>query len=408
MDCPACGRTLRVPVSEGATDISDGAPSTADHSLRSALEELSSLGQPSVSPSSPRAEPPESPAPRKNAARPLTSEVEGQRDSMRIIPLSAGTLSAGVPAATPLDSSVVLQSSDDALRQMAEITPGEMNAPLIVPGLLDSEISDAQAELITNTQAPSGTALSGNAFPSADSRDRPGDLASALQELATHHSETVGTAPSSLREQKNGGRLIRTAMVIIAAFVAGVFVGRFTVTSSPGQPSAMVSGPGKANVSQPVEAVEMIPELTVTGRVMYSDDAGLLKPDAAAFVLLVPADNKTGLKLDAQPLRDLKVSEAKLAVEAAIHVLKGSLARAADDGTFRLERRTSGPVKLIVISRHASRPESEPIDAAAAQTLAAWFDAPSQLTGRLQVQEKSIAAADQAGDTSVEVTFSNK
>ena len=60
---------------------------------------------------------------------------------------------------------------------------------------------------------------------------------------------------------------------------------------------------------------------------------------------------------------------------------------------------------MLVISRHASRPESEPVEFTAAKTLAAWFESPSQLTGRLQVQQQSLPAAEQMDKGPVEVTF---
>jgi hypothetical protein len=193
-------------------------------------------------------------------------------------------------------------------------------------------------------------------------------------------------------------------LAVLAAFGVGIFVGRSFVAAPP-QKDRPVGDTVIGDPSEAVAAVEKIPENAVTGRVMYADEAGAMKPDAGALVMLVPAENTAGLKLDARPLRDLQASDAKLAVEAAINVLKGSITRAAADGTFAMERRYSGAVTMLVISRHASRPESEPVEVTAAKTLAAWFESPSQLTGRLQVQQQSLPAAEQMDKGPVEVTF---
>ena len=388
VDCPACGRTLRVPASEGtATGSELPLKAESNENLRSALEELSSLSlPPSPAHRSPVAT---APVPRKNPLQP-SSETGLHRDSIRIVPLSPGT-----------------PTSEESLRHLAELTPMETTAPLIVPELLDPETSDERVDQNEVRQHSSDAAL-----PIMASNSRPAELAWALQELAEQNPEVALAKAEAIHRPKSTGWLIGSTLAIVAAFVVGIFVGRSFIGRSFGTvPQKKMTSDsirvGQPDVSEQV-SVKKIPERSVTGRVMYADGAGAMKPDSMAFVLLVPAENKSGLKLDARPLRELQATDAKLAVEAAMNVLKGSFTRVAEDGTFALERRHSGPVKLIVISRHASRPDSEAVESPAANTMAAWFESPSQLTGRLQVQEKAFPAAKKDNGAPVEVTFSKQ
>lgn len=240
--------------------------------------------------------------------------------------------------------------------------------------------------------------------------DRPADLESALQELAGPDggldSLSLGSRNAALSHRpKRLWWLVGTALALLAAFGVGVAVGRSFANVSGERKAVAVQRAARAANSEGVAVVETISGEAVTGRVMYSEGTGSLQPDSGAFVLLVPTENTSGLKLNAEPWRDRQLSDAKLAVEAAIRVLKGSMTRCSEDGTFTVERRDSGPVKLVVVSRHVSRSDGEPIEPAAAKTLADWFESPSQLTGRLQVQEKLLPVAQKNDDSPVEVAF---
>ena len=371
---------------EGVVAASDvSSRQEADQNLRSALEELSGLSQPAARATG-AALVPAAPVPRTNPLHSSANETGAQRDSMRIVPLSAGS-----------------ESAEERVRELAEILPVEATGSIIVRELRDPETFDERKAVDEDQQRFSGESSPVAAFP-----NRPADLQSALRELADQHSEpnssesSAKVAPS--HRPNNNRWLLGSALAVLAAFGVGFLVGRSFVAAPP-QKDRPVGDTVIGDPSEAVAAVEKIPENAVTGRVMYADEAGAMKPDAGALVMLVPAENTAGLKLDARPLRDLQASDAKLAVEAAINVLKGSITRAAADGTFAMERRYSGPVTMLVISRHASRPESELVEVTAAKTLAAWFESPSQLTGRLQVQQQSLPAAEQMHDVPVEVTF---
>ena len=371
-----------------------------DVGLQSALEELSSLSLPLAAISS--RDTPVQAILQSSPSGLSAAESDGQRDSMRIVPLSTAGSSSSPQLSEESHSETVGQ-------QPTEGATIEALKPMTVSEMRGSEISHVPLAEKQHGQPPSDSSLKNSALITAEN-DRRDDLASALQELVDQHglkdsaSRSPATGMASHCPKRTGWQ-IGSALTVVAAFGAGVYVGQTFVAVAREKSTVAVSSPVRAGDGRVIAAAETIPVNAVTGRVMYADEGGAMKPDSNALVLLVPAENKAGLKLDARPLRELHVSDAKLAVEAAIHILKGSVTRAADDGTFRLEQRYTGPGKLVIISRHASRPENEPVEMTAANTLASWFESPSQLTGRLQVQEKSITAVEPENARLVEVTF---
>ena len=98
------------------------------------------------------------------------------------------------------------------------------------------------------------------------------------------------------------------------------------------------------------------------------------------------------LQLDAAPLRDLEQTPAKMAIETALSVLGATVVRADEDGQFKLPRRVTDAATLIIISRHAARPDGESVSAEAQAALSTWLTSPTQLLGRLSVQTQPLSA----------------
>lgn len=253
----------------------------------------------------------------------------------------------------------------------------------------------------------------------------PGSLESALQELADANGpdedaligrdvsgrvESVNARSGSQRSSQpsSARRMLMGILIAVGSFFAGYLVAGL---NRPGDVSMDVVSPngppdGIRNAA-PVEPSDPATK-SMTGRVQYVDEAGAVKSDSGAFLLLVPEVNASGLQLDATSLRAPGPSLAKSAIAAALASLDASTTRADQNGEFRLSRTDAGPMKLVVISRHASRPESESVDPIAAKVLSDWFNSPMQLAGRLQVQVKTIAANDVSDDVPLEIVFGQK
>ena len=325
--------------------------------------------------------------------------AEKGKDSIRIVPLSltAPGTSAGA-------------SPEDVLRELAALPPAEDFAPQMIPELVEPELLDdpvASTAVATLPTVPPVTSTSPKpAF------DLPDHLSSALAELAGTVAPTAAlpNIPVTRRPSLMLWSVVTVALVICGA-AAGFWWGRSGVIGRPESASSAAknaSTPAGGDAAQP--AVIALPgTLTpVSGVVRYTDGSGELKPDAGALILLLPAANASGLRLDVRPLREGHSGPAKVAVESALAVLGATLTRAAEDGAFSVPRRHSGEMRLLVISRHASRPDSEPVAPELLERLAQWFDSPTHITGRLSVKQADVSAvsdADKAGAPRIEITM---
>ena len=261
----------------------------------------------------------------------------------------------------------------DVLRELADLPAAEDWIPQIIPEPVDRELSSALEEL-------AGTAAS---------------------------AQTLSKTPVTRRS-----RLLLRSLASLALCVCGTIVGY--VWGRSGVPDIQESAassvknettPAPGNAAQQAERVPLGRLSAVTGIIRYTDGSGELKPDAGSLILLLPAGNRSGLRLDARPLREGPSGPAKDAVEAALIVLGATITRAADDGSFSVPRCHSGEMKLLVISRHSSRPDSEPVAPELIEQLTQWFDSPTHITGRLAVQQASISAL---SDTDKSATGSNE
>ncbi len=320
-------------------------------------------------------------------------EQERGRDSMRIVPLP-GTSSES-------------ESSEKAIEQFTDPADADEAVPRII-----SEQPEANSAAANRSKQTASIRDAVSSSSSQLSMELPGDLSSALTELSpntsTYRSVTTSHQPELLQQSRAGQLIMAVLIASVIFFVAGYLTGR---RQNPADSVDVTSGnvrPNEATQVSEASKENNEPLRTITGSVFYLDESGAKQPDAGAIVLVVPAENVSGLKFDARPLRETKPTKATMAVDAAMAVLDAASIRASQDGTFAMPRKSRGPAKLIVISRHASRPDTESIDPAIAKLLAEWFDSPTHLTGRLQVTEKSLPANDHDSTGTIDITFGKR
>lgn len=419
VDCPACGRSLKVPTESGGSATAASTSSAkVDAGLLGALSELASLtgGVPSgpfESRQTPAAKPKSSPAvPSSPASR--------KRDSLRIVPITTqhGT-AENAPEAT------LLESPERVFEQLANLPPVPVDdSPLILTDVepvedeMPAEPAAANLRTAERTRITSADRLGPK--KRRDEFSMAPELTDALAELAGSASSTFGQASSqgvpekrahledSLRRRSGPGPVVTFALVIVA-FAAGWLADRFFIargTSSESNELARKTDEPTDGTQQVVLKHAMTPAQgdasaveTISGRVTYTGSDGKEKPDASALALLLPTTNSSSLKLDAGPLRDLEQTPARMAIETALNVLGATAVRADDDGQFKLPRRLTDPATLIIISRHSARPEGESASAEALAALSMWLTSPTLLSGRLAVQTHPLSAV--AKDTLV-------
>lgn len=389
VDCPACGRSLRVPSKEGAP--AKPAPSRkaqADARLLNALAELSGLGQfvpETAAPSTPSVPQPRSPKLTQLPAvspKPAGSSV----DHIRIVPLKPET--------------------QDAFQELAEIPDDDQP-----DGITDLE----EPELIEEPEPEQADQPQRSTVPDAD------PFRDALQELTT--LPPLAASQPSPQPVHSASRKVHGMLLVVTAVVTfglGYLVGKSrTTTADRSLTENAVLSP--ADTSQPSSSesdktdqkkddvhAETAPAAVagqLKGTVRYRNAAGEMAADADALVLLVPSKNTTTLRLDGRPLREEAKSPTRSSIEAALSILQVSVTRVGADGSFVLPQKHSQTQRLVVISRHKSRPDGESVAGDAQQTLAEWFESTSHLVGRLAAKVVPVDAPGSTPTPAVDVTF---
>lgn len=379
VDCPACGRSLRVPAENGTpAKATSQRKAQADTRLLNALAELSGLGELNTSPEpTPPSTTPQPRSPKLTLASPVSPRpTNTSADQMRIVPLKTGT--------------------SDALEELAGIPAEEL--PDDISELEEPELLDEPAAQEAADSASSTPARKSDSFQEA------------LKELTSLPTVTAAVTPTAPVSRRSGLFLWIIPLITGATtFVAGYQTGKLGSTDVPNSNTQVT--PDNAATAKSPEAARESPKPVIAaepgslqGTVKYRNSAGEMVPDDGALVLLVPSRNTAQLKLDGRPLREESHSVARRSIEAALDVLQISVTRVGADGTFSLPQKHKETQRLVVISRHKSRSEGESVAGDAQQTLTEWFESTSHLVGRLTAKMTAIDAPD-GSSPAVNVTF---
>jgi hypothetical protein len=378
VDCPACGRSVNVPAEGNPAKRSKAKPpSSKDPGLLNALQELSALGgattrdvaAPPVSKIAPRER--KSSVQRTPSAQPDAASPNRDRDTMRIVPLANTNAAAGT-ATQPKGASSDFTSTSQT--ETAE------------PQILDERLEADASNPIQAIDSP---------VPASTARPVPHDLTSALQELAVGPHTVPASANRSeqpIPELTARRSTLLPLMYALPAFAMGLLLGTFWQSNNSQRVTESVTKPSEAiPIAKPI--APDAGERQISGIVTYIDDSGNPIADAGAAVLLLPNVNTTRLRLDVRPLREAADSKARQAIEAALQTLGASVCHADSNGQWSAHVAENTAFHAIVISRHRSRTESQPVPADAFETLSSWFDSPLHIVGRLAVQQVVVPSA---------------
>ena len=156
------------------------------------------------------------------------------------------------------------------------------------------------------------------------------------------------------------------AGLVVFAFLAGWFAGRAGRTTQ---------------VSPPPEPTgEPVP---LEGRVLYSLSPGHSLADERAIVIALPEGKTPAKKIDVRGLRPRDQDDLDAVPSAeALRALGGSVVRAGEQGEFVLVVPRPGNYSVLIISRHASRPEELGVGMSDAKELGEYFTSASDLIGQ--------------------------
>ena len=336
VDCPRCGRMLRVP-GEPATVAPAAAKDRHEDSLASALSELSALAEgrlPGELPAPPEVEPVIHAAPVENiAATPVKIEA-----------VQAPVTEVPVPLAedfgTPIDDGHVDEklTTGDGLAELAAIS-GQRTTGEISPALLDE-----------------------------------------MRSVSRGTSQTVAT-------------LVGGLCLLLLGGASGWYLAQSDNRASLpffSPTTARQSAPEVESSPNPPAANEA--ERVITGSVSFSTESVQSQPDAGAMILILPVKHPGTLILNSQSLiRGADHADFK-ATAAALASLGGRIVRAADDGSFATSIAPESDFIAIAISQHVARSDDLPVAAEISSVLKTWFDSPSRLAGRRAATASPLAA----------------
>jgi hypothetical protein len=329
VDCPRCGRSLRVPELDGRTRRLPDPQSVvqSDSTLLSALTELSVLDQDALESAS---EGPE------QAAGQGTSEVAG-----------------GVVSLEPT-----------AVSEPIEVEISHAAAPKVS---FESDepvaIAESLSELVALEQPSPGGQVSE-------------DVLRDMREASRGpHRMTL---------------LLTTGMAML---LLGVCLGWWIAHQKFDSVDSVDAPADELAVPEAGTAIKVRPAgdaVTVQGTVEYQDASGRILPDAGATVLLLPIDRQGTIKLNARSLKRPVENPDLVATVAALSALGGDIGLADDAGAYQLTSAQSADCILIVVSQHLERPDDVPPAPSLVKIIESWFDSANHLFGRLAVDSVTI------------------
>jgi hypothetical protein len=322
VDCPTCGRSIRVPLLDGSVQ-----PMVApelnleDTHLTRALDELAKLVD----------------APVQNLipAKSISDSNSDEGETENLIPQP---LPEPIPIEMPLPPTSVI------------VTPA-INASL--------------------------NSTAGNAIA--------GELG-LLAELAALSNGTLGiesieaAAPSvttTYVARQPGFSPLLISLMSTALFVAGMLTERFVKVLEGVTPRA--DGPTNSGKTAPSSV-----DNELTGRITFKTKEGESQPDRGARILVFPSQRSGEVKLSVVGFRPGDLQTDQLVADAAIKALGGASATTDERGAFRVPVE-AGTYRVLVLSHFQLR-EGTNVEPELDKLLSEYFDKPGNLLGRVEHQ----------------------
>lgn len=346
VDCPTCGRAVRVPSLDGKSDpISIPKWDSQDQSLVNALNALASFTEKPVRPTE-------------------TVDPAGTDEPCTSSTKEAGLDQPDKPVTAPLVT---------VIPEPIEMPP--LDTPVVLPEPTNPP----------SPPVPSAVALSENT-------EEPWSKLATLSDAASSSTASRDSRPNngSIPPSHPGkGVTLPIALLLVAmAFGLGYFVGNARNASAP-FPSPEITqwndtDEQETTTNETALSVPSARRRAVEGRITYVSAAGSSQSDTGAIVILLPAYRKSSVRLSIVGFRPADSSEDREIAKASLTVLGGDLAVVDDQGLFACDLPQAGEYHMIILSRHLERAETESLEAPIRTLLGEYFDRPQQLVGQLK------------------------
>ncbi len=332
VDCPTCGRTLRVPNRDGTIERPPKpAVNLADDGLRRALDELAQIGRPDED-DLPLASRPTPPRP---GAIEKPVEVKAPVPKLAAVPVTPN----------PIVNAIALE-------------------PLPPMKVVDAATPDGALAAVTIAEVSPEEVLAGLAAQAAPSRPPP-----------TSPPERVATRGIPLWVVA-----VTSGLSLLVGVAGGIGVAGYLAT-----PTIPPAPPGNSEPARPADDAR--PQ--VKGRLTFRNAQKQLQPDSGACVLILPA-KREGEKLATAGFRPNDEGESRQAAAKQLAGQGGRLTRAEEDGSFQVELPEGEDYTLIALSHFQGVSGDDEGSQDSLQKLAEYFERPEQLVGKLAFHVASI------------------
>lgn len=351
VDCPTCGRTIRVPDPEGKVQpLPELKLNFKDSKLATALEELASLGRDDAALAEPE----------------IVVEI-GDNQQLPKSPSEAAALPiAPPPAPVPI-----------------RVEPVQAPKPIPI------EVHDSRKP------APVASMHELSALASLAATRDP-----ATEQPVVDVEMPLGRQSAGHIPFKRAGHS-RIVIAVLIGFIVGFGVGRWDRTAVKNS-----AGPeGKPLVGKNAAfdpAVGNSKNVAVRGRITYQNEAGERRPDRGSRVLLLPEKRIGTTKLAVTGFRATDTdtatdTDSKLAA-VSLQALGGDVATVDDTGNFESAALPPGTYRILALSHFQSRNDRTPIEPEVKGLLDSYFDKPDQLLGkcRYKIDEVKVSGNEPA------------
>ena len=356
VDCPTCGRTLRVPNQDGTVDPPPAVGlDLADDGLRRALDELAELGQ---------AEKP--PAKKANE----------------------------VPSAAPGE---LPSGSEQATRGVSQTPPAIVKPkpkPIVQPRPPQLPIPQSNAialeplppMVVVNPPAPPRASPDGSHQPVASMGG--GSPEEIVAGMARQLPTVDVPLPAAVPPVAVRGYALK--WLIVASLVSGLIGAALGFGLSRAFTSSRAAAPQTEDVPDEEQHVAPVAKPLVKGRITFRNARGQLEPDAGACLVLLPVERTGAVKLPSAGLRPNDEAATRQAARKSVQEQGGRLVVTDGDGDYHVELPEPGKYRLIALSHYQGRPADDTGPAEARKTVAEIFDRPEQLVGKLAFEVTEI------------------
>lgn len=341
VDCPTCGRTIRVPDQEGFVQpLPELKLNLKDSKLATALEELAMFGQDAA------VIEPESAIP--------VPEGEGNAPRLPIAP----------PAPVPIRVE-----------------------PVVVAKPIPIEIHD--------TQKPAPVA-SMQELAALASLPPPRDP--TAEQPVVDVEMTLGQRDLVRDSLKRSG----ISWIVIASllgFIVGFAVGRWDRSSVtvPNEAAGPNGKPLVAKSNSPADAGSSGKQsVAVKGRITFQTESGKRDYDRGACVLLLPEKREGTTKLAVTGFRSADADADRRVAVASLRELGGDFAIVGEDGNFESAALKPGTYRILALSHFQPREGRAAIEPSTKALLESYFDKPEQLLGKCRYQLDELKVSGQA------------